>query len=268
MEEPEALLKHLGLTEYEAKAILVLLKNGKCTADTISNVGIIPLPRVYDTMSGLAEKGLVFISKTRPQTFKTIDPKRLFELLKEDEKKKMDDRIKIIEDIAPQFLDKIKDIVKEDLGVRLDADFSLVRKKLNVEEIWSDLIKKTEKEFLIFAGDMSWIKRKEKEMKNAVRKKIVVRIISNKPSKDVVKIAKIAEKNGAEIRFFEDPSLVRGIISDRKIVYIIKKQKGSETSDYYSIIVTNEMIADVFRKYFYFLWEKSKALNYVSKRFK
>ncbi len=82
--EIEAMFKHLGLTRYESKALLTLIGNGKCTADRVTSLAGIPLPRVYDTMNSLARRGFVSVSKTRPEVFRAIDPKRLFEILEEE----------------------------------------------------------------------------------------------------------------------------------------------------------------------------------------
>jgi len=71
MEKIEELLRDFGLTEYEIKAFVTLLKLKVATAEQISEVGNIPLPRVYDTLSELKNKGFVLISKTRPKRFKS-----------------------------------------------------------------------------------------------------------------------------------------------------------------------------------------------------
>ena len=87
-EQAESLLRELGLSEYETKACMVLVKFGNSDANKISSIGNIPLPRVYDTMENLSKRGLISISKTRPQTFSIINLKKFFEILKIDEKGK------------------------------------------------------------------------------------------------------------------------------------------------------------------------------------
>jgi len=76
MEDEAILLKEMGLTEYETKSYLTLLKLGIATAEQISEAASIPLPRVYDTLVELQKKGFVLISKGRPKKFKPNPPKK------------------------------------------------------------------------------------------------------------------------------------------------------------------------------------------------
>ncbi len=76
MEKAKAMLKNLGLTEYEAKAYVTLVKFGTLTAEKISEMGKIPLPRVYDTIAELHKKGFVLVGNTRPKKFKAVEIKK------------------------------------------------------------------------------------------------------------------------------------------------------------------------------------------------
>jgi sugar-specific transcriptional regulator TrmB len=59
MERAERYLKEsFGLTSYEARAYLALLRSALKPKDVSSAAGI-PMPRVYDTLRGLEEKGFV-----------------------------------------------------------------------------------------------------------------------------------------------------------------------------------------------------------------
>ncbi len=92
IEETILKLRNLGLTPYEAKAYLVLLKNKVMSSTQISKEAHIPQPRVYDVLKSLEDKGLVIVSEGRPKLYKAEDPQkalkklvdRIVEKIKED----------------------------------------------------------------------------------------------------------------------------------------------------------------------------------------
>lgn len=261
MEEAEALLKHLGLTEYEAKAYVTLIRNGTLTADKISILGRIPLPRVYDTMTSLASRGLIFVSKTRPQTFRVVDPKKILDVLKEDEKKKMEGKMKAMEEVVPQFVKMIEGIPKTAVNEEEEI-LAQVKQKVNVDTIWKEFEEGTKEEFLSFAGDLSWVDKRSSEIKRMIKKGIKYKIIFGRDYPEVIERAKKAVKFGAEARY--SPNMMfRAIVTDGRKVYIVQKygKTGDKEYEVSSMLISNKLIADVFRKYFYALWDHSTPLE-------
>ena len=134
-EQAESLLRELGMSEYETKACMVLVKFGNSDANKIASIGSIPLPRVYDTMDNLAKRGLISVSRTRPQTFSIINLKRFFDILKLDEKKK-DARStrwrRIVKDAAEQsgrgMVPQIREVMSfyDALNNTADRDLKLI----------------------------------------------------------------------------------------------------------------------------------------------
>ena len=268
MKEAEALLKQLGLTQYESKALLVLLMQGKSTADRVSNVGGIPLPRVYDTMSSLSGRGLILTSRTRPQTFQAINPKRFFDLIKGDEKKKLEEKVRSIDGVAPQFLKLVSNLPKP--SESKEEIIAYLKRRINVGNIWEEIQKDTKKEFLVFAGDLSWVQGRAKDIKKSVKKGVKYKILSCKPIKGISKNVRSAMRSGAEVRFFEEGRDFRGFIADAEKVFLIDKtlKSGSKKldegvhwseniADYTSIIINSKLISDIFRRYFNHLWKRA-----------
>jgi sugar-specific transcriptional regulator TrmB len=62
-------LEALGLTAYEARALAHLVRHGERTGPLLSREAGIPFGRVYDTLNGLAERGLVTSKGGRPRMF-------------------------------------------------------------------------------------------------------------------------------------------------------------------------------------------------------
>ncbi len=103
IEELVARLRNLGLSSYEAKAYLVLVKNGVMTSTEIAKEARIPQPRVYDVLKGLEEKGLVMVSEGRPRLYRAEDPrvalKRLIESVERRLREEYNQTITLIENM-------------------------------------------------------------------------------------------------------------------------------------------------------------------------
>ncbi|MBU5557454.1 MAG: hypothetical protein KQA33_00010 [Candidatus Aenigmarchaeota archaeon] len=257
--EAEAILKHLGLTEYEARAIAALIEYGSMPAERISAMASIPLPRVYDTMKSLAGRGLVIVSNTRPQTFRAIEPKRFIDLLKEDERRRADDRLKEIDNITPQFM-KIIASMPTTSEMETTEIFATVKKKANMDKIREEYQTLARKEILIFAGDLSWVPSSVRNIRRIVQKGIKYRILWDKSDGNVVSNVRKALSAGAELRFYGDTGNLRCIIVDDDRVSIALKipTEGSPKSvEYTTLTINNKLLTDVFRRYFLALWDKA-----------
>jgi sugar-specific transcriptional regulator TrmB len=274
-EEPraEALLKHLGLTEYEAKAFLTLITQRSLTAEKISAKSGIPLPRVYDTMNSLSEKGFVMVSKTRPQTFRVIDPSQLSRILKEEEQKRMEDKIKKIETIMPEFLDSVSSlqiISTEEKDAEETIEYA--KKKINMEALWIDLHSKATNEFLVFTGDMSWMIKTLDILKKSLKKGVDYKVVWSKKTKEAKQNAKKLEKLGVETRFNNEVGDLRGFVIDGNFVSLLRMTpktgfrienvrevdpEAERFANFTTILISEKAIAHVFKRYFMYLWKNA-----------
>ena len=80
------ILTKLDLTKNEAKIYETLLKHGETTVAKISGEAQINRRNVYDSLSRLIEKGLIFeIRQGKENLYQAVDPKKLMESIKEKE---------------------------------------------------------------------------------------------------------------------------------------------------------------------------------------
>ncbi len=73
-------LKSFGLSEYEARALHVLLLHGELTAKDIAELSGIPRTSVYDVMNMLESKGLV-VSYGKPLKFRAIEADEVVKII-------------------------------------------------------------------------------------------------------------------------------------------------------------------------------------------
>ena len=135
---------------------------------------------------------------------------------------------------------------------------------------------------MVFAGDISWINLRADEIRTLKKRKVAYRIIWFKQSKEVAPNVRKALKAGAELRCVDDPSNnLRGIISDNNKVFLIQRlpkpgmqpliikdhPMSDEFANYSGTLVSSNMIAKVFREYFYCLWQKGMTAEEFLKKF-
>ena len=277
MINPETLLKELGLTEYEAKAYLVLVARGDLTAERVSVMAKIPLPRVYDTMTTLSDKGLVIVTKTRPQRFSAINPEKILDLIKENEQRKLNEKLKKMDETMPQILSTIEKTDANHYDERPDT-LSYVKRRASVETMWSEIHRRAKKSVIMFAGDMLWISETRALLKKTINKGVSYKIVFSKNTSEVPTRIKQLSSIGAKMKFNSDLGQIRGAVVDGKWTVIFQHQepayskkskemiKSIESGDFTTLIISNKLISSAFSSYFNLLWRSGKETGQISSK--
>jgi sugar-specific transcriptional regulator TrmB len=72
--EEISVLQLLGLTLYDARAYLGLVKNGPLGGTALAFLSHVPRPKVYGALRRLQRKGLVHVTPSIPETFTAVSP--------------------------------------------------------------------------------------------------------------------------------------------------------------------------------------------------
>ena len=272
MEEIENLLREFGLTEYEIRAYINLLKLREANAEQLSEIGNIPLPRVYDTLVELQKKGFVLISKGRPKRFKFVSPRKALNELIESRKKQFDKDVKQLNEMAKNatnLISKIQPAETKEEGKKYEV-WSIERRK-NITKILDEQKEMAKKEILIFSGDLSWINETIKIIKHAIKNGVKIKAIAHEPENEIwTKNVELARKLGIDIKTGYK-GLMRGHIIDNKIISIAIKQTskgvniagdgmpGSDNINQYELMTSdNPVLVKSLRENFEFWWDKLK----------
>lgn len=153
-------LKSIGLTSYEAKVYIALLKKYPSTGYEVSQMAGIPQSRAYDALKSLAGDKIVIPTDDKPQKFTPIPPKELTS------------RYKRKVNYTLEYLDKKLPQVKEDYNepVHTISGYQDVLSKVK------EIIKNTKKSLYIeiWSNDFKHI---EKELREAYDKEIDIKIV-------------------------------------------------------------------------------------------
>ncbi len=266
MESVQALLRNMGLTEYEIKAWMTLIRNGSLTAEKISELGSIPLPRVYDTITELQKKGFVLVTKTRPKVFKSLAPEtalRQFFEIKERECLMRLENMKKSRDEIIKTVSKIQSVKPDTTG---PGHMWFTEKKENIARLLEDQVRIGKKVICTFSGDLSWLDDSEYVLREAVKKGLKVKILVNnyKKSKAVKKRIAKAKRIGVQVKSGYR-GLLRGQMIDKRLAYleinynILSPNSHKEKLDkgkYEVVILDAPCIVDALNQYFEFWWKK------------
>jgi sugar-specific transcriptional regulator TrmB len=270
-ENAEQLLKGFGMTEYEVRAYLALLQLGIATAEQISEVGGIPLPRVYDTITELQRKGFVLISKSRPKKFKPIPVERALNHFVEVQKKTLDQKITGLRTNIKATVRALSAVQKTDMPEEHSIIWSMEKKK-NITRILDEQKRVAKNEVVIFSGDVSFIDEVVGIFKDLKRRGVKIRMLVADPKTRPAVLANIkrAKAMGAEVRTGY-PGMLRGHIIDSSIAAInieITSEgfnipgsgvPGSDVSKKYeTLIFSNPVMVSAFRENFEFWWKSLK----------
>lgn len=81
--EAVELLEELGLTEYEARCFVALLRVEKASAKEVSDLSDVPRSRVYDAVDRLHRRGLVDIQQSDPRKFRALPQEKTIQVLRD-----------------------------------------------------------------------------------------------------------------------------------------------------------------------------------------
>ncbi|MFW9830331.1 MAG: TrmB family transcriptional regulator [Candidatus Thorarchaeota archaeon] len=123
-------LRSLGLSSYEARVYISLVKNGALTASEVSSESRIPFSRVYDVLAALERGGWITVEQGRPKRYVPKSPRETAKAAVLNAQDRLSNwETRVIEDLQPQFDEKTKISAPE---VHILHGSNNVRAKLNV----------------------------------------------------------------------------------------------------------------------------------------
>jgi sugar-specific transcriptional regulator TrmB len=231
-------LNSLGLTEYEAKALVSLIKKNSLEAPEISSITGIPKTRVYDVLEKLEKKALVISLEGRPKKYQAIEKEKIIEKLLQEKKKEFkeieENAIKLKQILSAEEKEEKENIIK----VKQLSDFNRILGKE---------ILKAKKSVIGFT---------ELKEKNSFLEEALNAVTENK-----VKVKLISSKKEAEwlhkkisIKSFNH-SLNAFVIDEKKVILGLNSLQEKKPH-YHFAILHNKSLAEAISNHFNEKWNK------------
>jgi len=113
-------LQLLGLTCYEAKAYLALIRTGPVSGGKLAFYSHVPRPKLYGTLRGLEQKGLVHVAPSKPETFTAVSPLAVLKAKAEEISDQAAAGLEIVQKLAEEY--ELKATSGGELGLPREAN--------------------------------------------------------------------------------------------------------------------------------------------------
>jgi HTH-type transcriptional regulator, sugar sensing transcriptional regulator len=246
-------LRQLGLSDYEEKIYLALLKIGASEARRISAESKVPPTAVYPNLKSLMEKGLIHSIAGEVAMFEALDPNISLKTLVQKKKNALEEQLKEAQEEIEQvksntYYDARKESIKVSKGYEISAEWFVQESK------------KAKKEILVMGWKFTSQKNKTgvlRALKKASDEKKEVKLITNDPDfKTNFSVNEII-KMGHEVRHYPSNNFSVVIIDGQETKITLKnKAKGERTN----IIIEDSDLSTSLRDYFLTVWKKAKKI--------
>jgi sugar-specific transcriptional regulator TrmB len=198
--ETLALLRRLGLNQYESKTYLALVSSNALTATELSEIAQIPRPRVYDVLAKLEKKGFIITKPGRPSKYVGVPPAAALESLKQE---KSDSHAKEIEELDKLQQKLVSVINSDELEIGGGEDVLVISDRKNIYSTLATLIESAKKH-VVLASHPDGLARKREQYGSLLHK---------------------AKKRGVDVVIREAPRRV-AIIDDNVFLFLSDPKDG------------------------------------------
>jgi HTH-type transcriptional regulator, sugar sensing transcriptional regulator len=140
-------LGRLGLTSYEAKVYLALIRRGSASAPQVARIADLPRQRIYDVLASLVEKGLASSRHGKVVEYAATPPNQAIERLIADHRELLAE----LEQAGTEMAAKLAPAFSEGQGHTDPLEYiEILRDRRAINERFNELQAGVEKEILVF----------------------------------------------------------------------------------------------------------------------
>ena len=140
-------LGRLGLTTYEAKVYLALIRRGSAPAPQVARIADLPRQRIYDVLASLVEKGLASSRHGKVVEYAATPPNQAIERLIADHRELLAE----LEEAGTEMAAKLEPAFSEGQGQTDPLDYiEILRDQRAINERFNELQAGVENEILVF----------------------------------------------------------------------------------------------------------------------
>jgi sugar-specific transcriptional regulator TrmB len=258
-------LTRLGMTMYEAKAYLALIRRGSSTAAEVARIAGVPRQRIYDVLASLVERGLASTRPGRVVKYVASPPDSAIERLVSDHKRALDE----LERGANQMITQLAPAFKEGQGVTDPLDYiEVLRDRRAINERFAELQEEIKREILVFTKPPYATPPQEEEKGVEVAAEHKARSVyefSIFDDPETIEGVRHFIDAGEEARFVEELPLKLVIIDQRYVMFGMEDPVagGSELT---MVVVEHPSLAATLKVAFETVWSQGLPFDEAYKR--
>jgi sugar-specific transcriptional regulator TrmB len=262
-----AAIGRLGLTEYEARIYLVLVKMGPIKASELSFFAQVPRTKTYGAIKQLEQKGLVRIIPGKPEFYAAHSPNEALMPLVTKLDHDVRDSESVVQQLAVAYESSRfvkREVPKESTQFwEIDGRQNLINK---LNQMFLD-VEKNISYCTTAAGLIRAYKAHSEALERARRKGVVVRILSTISADNSGVANELSQV--LELKNLQKPiGAVIVSVDGRELVAVesrpddLRTDRGSDLA----IWTTNKLLVEVYEKLFEWLWNASPQIEVTRHR--
>lgn len=269
-------LMRLGLSEYQAKAMLALYSRNDSTAKDVSEIAKIPYTKIYEILDYLEHRGLVTYTPGKPKVYRPIDASSVIDGLIS----KQEVLVQKMKDIQKDRLAALEELQED--GETYQTGKAKVRMINSREGVWNlvrQLARNVKKEFLLAANAAVWYESYEdSEAMLAWYDAIVERGVVIKEifptSLNINKVLETGVRAGWALQrdwasYMAHPKLTQRVLADELVPTCTAIQDNEEVIlglivpgvSYSGIIISDKSSVVDTTRYFDMLWGQAEPIK-------
>lgn len=244
--------KTLGLTDYEIKVYLALVKYGQLSGSEAAKKAGIPNAKVYNTLKSLAEKNLAIKVKEKPIVFKCIEPKSAIEA-------RLDEKKAELETAARNAINFFKQHPIQKQGEEVFGNIELnVGTEQRLRNSYQLHKSATKYYYMVspvnYTLPMYLLKARAEAVKRGVDERFIVSRLDEENKSEVKKYCQIMEIRLLEDSDYRNISLY--VWDDKKFIIVVSDPVDRTKS--ITVTIDSSDLARAMKKYFLELYKKAK----------
>lgn len=257
MEDTVKTLVELGLTELEARIIVVLQKRNGSTVKDVSVPLNIHRQQIYPALTELQKAGLVTEQLGRPSKFKTLPIEQIFAIMLGRKSKWISEMEKKTAEIARNFSDSLREPYK-----KVEYKFELITGEERVSSAlfeWQECARTMD---IVIKLDLLTHRVTEelKTDKIRSRKDLKMRIVTDATESDARRARVLPTLRNQEIRFVSHHFPVEMVVYNGERAHMaVYPSRNSQAVKEVAVLTSNHpCFVGMLQNYFDILWESPK----------
>lgn len=249
-------LRKVGLTEYESRIYLLLLKEGSTKGGDICKKTGVPHGKTYSALHSLAEKGFVSILPIKPKLFKAIKPKQAISSFVEK-------KIESFKQLEKEAAEKLEEVAKVQLPKEeVTEKLTVIAGHKNSHRLVDELLGKAKKsvKFMFTYEHQDFLNLRE--FIGAKKRGADIKILASLMTASGLKLMKEDVKRGFQVRYYRVQE-IRMLVIDGVEAYLSIKnpKKPGIYGESICLIIDSKEFAKLLENYFDYLWEKAESIK-------
>lgn len=252
-------LRRLGLTEYESRLYLALLRNGPIKASQLSFFGQVPRTKTYGAIKELQRKGLVSITPGKPEIYAPGSPIEVLMPIVSRLDHDIKDSEHVVQSLAMTY--ESSKYVKRDVPKQSDQ-FWHIEGRQSINNKLNQLMKDASQSISYSttpAGLIRAYRVHANALEHAAKKGATVRLLSPVTPENSALVNEFSEI--VDFRTTQEPLASFVCVDSKELVVLDSRPDDVSTDQGADIAVwtTNRLLVELFEKLFEEVWRTKPA---------